>query len=258
MNLTFLGTAAVVPGGGHDTASLILNGEYLIDTGWYAAIKMQLYGFDPLRLRCLFLTHCHHDHYVGLPQILFYRAMRKNAAPSGLPPLKIVGPAGEVERVTELARQFLQGDRFPEAVADFAVVPLTPGDAYEDDVLRVATCASRHPVPGLCYRITEKASGAVAALTGDTAYDSSVVEHVRGAALLVTEASYGAKPAPAENRSLHMGAPDAARMAWNAGVERLALVHGLAENQTSALAAARAIFPSTFWPADGETITVAG
>src|SRR5262249_30283230 len=44
--ITFLGTSSVVPGGGHDTASFLINGRYLVDTGWYATIKMRVYGFD--------------------------------------------------------------------------------------------------------------------------------------------------------------------------------------------------------------------
>ena len=36
--VTFLGTDAVVPGCGADTASFVINNRYLVDTGWYAAI----------------------------------------------------------------------------------------------------------------------------------------------------------------------------------------------------------------------------
>src|SRR5579871_6483509 len=111
--VTFLGTSAVVPGAGHDTASFLINGKYLVDTGWYAAIKMRSYGFDPMQLEYLVLTHCHHDHYLGLPQLLFYLRMRRRERPDR-PPLKIVGPAEDLERVVMLARQFLQPDRFPD------------------------------------------------------------------------------------------------------------------------------------------------
>jgi len=38
--VTFLGTSTVVPAAGHDTASFLINGGYLMDTGWYSAIKM--------------------------------------------------------------------------------------------------------------------------------------------------------------------------------------------------------------------------
>lgn len=255
--VTFLGTAAVVPGGGHDTATFVINGRYLVDCGWYAAIKMQDYGLTPLDLRTLILTHCHHDHYLGLPHLLFYRAMRRADAP-GLAPLTILGPAGEIEKVVELTRRFLQAEeRFPEAIGESALVPLSPGDAYEDEAISVSVCASLHPVPALCYRLTDKATGAIVGFTGDTGFDDSLAAHVRGAGLLITEASYGPRPAPEHNPWGHMGAPDAARLAKTAGVEKLALVHGAREKQADALEAARAIFPNTVWPHDGEAITVA-
>ncbi len=253
--LTFLGTAAVVPGGGHDTAGFVINDRYLVDTGWYAAIKMQCYGLDPLNIEYLFLTHCHHDHYIGLPQLLFYRRMRRSARPN-LPPLKILGPAEDLERVVTLARQFLQPDRFPDVDEAPELFPLEPGDAFEEEAFRITTCASLHPVPALCYRFTDKQTGATFAFTGDTAYHPPVVAHVQGVSLLVHEASYGAAPAPANNASLHSGAPDAARVAAEAGVERLALVHAPEDRQQAALAAAQAIFPNTIWPEDGQQVTI--
>lgn len=253
--VTFLGTAAVVPEGGHDTASLLVNGRCLVDTGWYAAIKMRCYGYDPLDLDYLFLTHGHHDHYIGLPQILFYRSMRRHARPS-VKPLKIVGPAEDLETIVGLALQFLQADRYPEAVCPVELLPLRPGQEIDELGLHVSACAARHAVPGLCYRFTDKRTGATLAVTGDTAPDPGLVAHVRGVHLLVTEASFGPHPAPAENESRHSGAPDAAQMARAAGVGRLALTHGAEEIQSAALDAARAIFPDTFWPADGETVTL--
>lgn len=253
--ITFLGTSSVVPDGGHDTASFLINGRYLVDTGWYAVIKMRLYGFDPMQLEYLFLTHCHHDHYIGLPQLLFYLRMRSWERPNR-PALKIVGPAEDLERVVTLARQFLQPDRFPDVDSQPTLFPLRAGDTLETEVFHIATCASLHPVPGLCYRFTDRATGAVFAFTGDTAWHPPIVEHVRAAALLITEASFGANAAPVDNRSLHSGAPEAARLAVEAGVGRLALVHCIEERQAGALTAAQAIFPNTFWPQDGETVIV--
>src|SRR5262249_4829657 len=186
--------------------------------------KMRSYGFNPMELEYLFLTHCHHDHYIGLPQVLFYLRMKRRERPDR-PPLKIVGPADDLEKAVTLARQILQTQPFPavEGLAD--LIALTPGSSYEDPTFRLETCASVHPVQGLCYRFTDRRTGAVFAFTGDTAYDPPIVEHVRGVPLLIHEASFGPDPAPPENRALHSGAPEAARVAAEAGVGRLALVH---------------------------------
>jgi ribonuclease Z len=218
-------------------------------------LKMRCYGFDPMQLEYLFLTHCHHDHYIGLPHVLFYLRMKRRERPNR-PPLKIVGPAEDLEKVVTLARRFLQTERFPDVECVPDLFPLIPGDSFEDPAFLLETCATVHPVQGLCYRFTDRRTGAVFAFTGDTAYHSPIVEHVRGVPLLIHEASFGPDPAPAENRSGHAGAPEAARVAAEANVGRLALVHCPEEKQAAATAAARALFPNTFWPEDGETVEI--
>jgi len=253
--ITFLGTDAVVPEGGRDTASFVINGKYLVDTGWYAAIKMRNYGIDPMDIEYLILTHCHHDHYIGLPHLLFYLAMRRSERPDRQP-LKVVGPAGELELVVGLAQKFLQMDRFGPVRYEPTLIPLQSGDSLDDPDFQLSAITSLHPVPGLCYRFRNSQTGKAIAFTGDTAYDLSIPAFVRNADLLVHEASYGANPAPESNSSLHSGAPDAARVAVEAAVKRLALVHCPAAKQEAALTAARAIFPNTIWPQDGETVVV--
>ena len=251
--VTFLGTASVVPEGGHDTASFLIDGRQLVDTGWYAAIKMKLYDHDPTNLDHVILTHCHHDHYMGLPQILYLRAAHRRDRP----PLKIIGPAEDLKRVVDLATRFLQPDRFPGLGLGIELCPLMPGDTFETSDFRLDACRALHPVPALCYRYRDHRTGAELAFTGDTAPYPPIVEHVRGVSLLIHEASYCAWPSrPNDNRSLHSGAPDAARVAAEAGIGRLALIHGALAKQAEAVAAAQAIFPDTFWPEDGEVVSV--
>ena len=253
--IRFLGTATVVPEAGHDTASFLINDRYLVDTGWYAAIKMKAYGISPMDLEYVFITHCHHDHYIGLPQILFYLRMRQRERPDR-PPLKIVGPAADIEHVVELARQLLQPDRFPEAVPMPIVLPIKPGGSYEEDAFRVDTCTTQHPVQGLCYRFQDKSTGVVFSFTGDTAYHPPIIEHVQGSDLLIHEASYGPREMGSDPAWGHSGAPDAARIAVAAGVKELALIHCTEEQSHASLKAAQQIFPKTFFPEDGQIVTL--
>ncbi len=254
--VTFLGTSSVVPETGRDTASFIINRKYLVDTGWCAAARMQDVGLTPLDLEWLFITHCHHDHYIGLPQILFYLGMRGRLRPDR-EPFKIVGPRDNIEEVVELARRFLQVERFPEVACAPDVRPLSPGESLETEAFRIDTRQTKHAAQGLCYRFTDKATGATVAFTGDTGYHPPLVEHVRGCDLLIHEASCGAStPDPVPTQG-HAGAPDAARIAKAAGVKQLALVHCTEGHIAAGLAAAREIFPNTIWPSDGEVVDVA-
>jgi ribonuclease Z len=133
------------------------------------------------------------------------------------------------------------------------VTELRGGAALDICGLQVRTCSARHSVPGLCYRF-ENGAGAAAVFSGDTACNPDLIELARGAGLLVHEASYGAKSVREDVRWGHSGAPDAAEVAKAAGVGRLALVHCGQDARDAALAAARAIFPDSFLPADGEAI----
>ena len=253
--ITFLGTSSVTPGPGHDTASLIINGTHLVDTGWYSAIKMLSYGLSPMDLEYVFITHCHHDHYMALPQLLFYLRMRRQDRPDR-PPLNVVGPAADIARVVRLSREFLQTERFPDVECVPTVIGLEPGDHLEASGLRVETCASRHAVPGLVYRFNDPSTGASIVVSGDTAYHPPIAELAAGADLLVHEASFGARPAPDDNRCFHSGVHDAVRVAEQANVARLALVHCAEAAQHSAVVAASERFADTFWPTDGETVCV--
>jgi ribonuclease Z len=92
------------------------------------------------------------------------------------------------------------------------------------------------------------------AFVGDTAPHPPLVEHVRGVALLIHEASFGPRPASEPNSALHSGAPDAARLAREAQVQRLALVHCSEREREAALEAARRLFPNTFFAEEGQTL----
>jgi len=257
ITVTFLGTAAVVPATGHDTASLLINGRHLVDTGWYAAIKMLSYGFSPMDLETVFISHCHHDHYIGLPHILFYLRMRRQDRPDR-PPLKIVGPAADIQRVVDLARAFLQTDRFPDVEYSPEVFALAPGESLELEHLCIDTCGTVHPVEGLCYRFTDKRTQASFVFTGDTAYHPPIADHARGASLLIHEASHGPNSPSDPGRWGHSGASDAARIAQLAGVKQLALVHCPESLAAQAVMAAQQIFPNTFLPEDGQTVEILG
>lgn len=255
--ITFLGTATVVPAAGHDTASFLINGRHLVDTGWYAAIKMLSYGFNPMDLDTVFISHCHHDHYIGLPHILFYLRMRNKERPER-PPLKVIGPAEDIQRVVDLARSFLQTDRFPDVECIPEVFPLTPGESLELAGLHVDTCETIHPVQGLCYKFTDKKTQASFVYTGDTAYHPPIADLAQGASLLIHEASYGANSRTSPDSWGHCGAPDAAKIAKLAEVGQLALIHCAKPLAQKAVAAAQQIFPNTFLPEDGQTLEIPG
>ncbi|GAC1365013.1 MAG: MBL fold metallo-hydrolase [Herpetosiphon sp.] len=252
--IQFLGTSSAIPDVGGDTASLIINQRYLVDTGWSVVGNLRSRGIDPLQIEYLFFTHLHHDHYLGLPQLLFYWSMQRRP----LQELRIIGPALDLDRIVRRSMSFLQMDRFFDGRGTPTIIPLLPGDSYEDPRFTLTTCGTIHPVLGLCYRFEDQLSGRVIGISGDTAYHPPIAQHVRGADLLVHECALGSAAGdPETNSSLHSGAVDAARIASAAEVDRLLLVHRPRTDGPACVNAAREIFPATFdWPTDGQSIVL--
>jgi ribonuclease Z len=252
--VTFLGTAAVLPGVGEDTACFLINGGILFDTGWYAALKMQASGSTALDVEWLIFTHCHHDHYMGLPALLFFRGMSR-AWGRERPPLKIVGPPSDLETVVRLSREFLQAARFPDVWQEPELFPLPPGETLETDGFRLDTRRSLHGVEGSCGRFTDRATGRVVAFTGDTGPNPSLVELAWRADLLIHEASLSPET-PDHKAVVHSRASDAARVAVEAEAVRLRLVHLGADHRQRSLEVARQLFSATELAAEGETLVL--
>jgi ribonuclease Z len=252
--ITFIGTAAVLPEEGQDSASFVIDGRVMVDCGWAAALGMRLYHEHPQNVEALLITHCHHDHVMGLPALLFYWGMTAGGG-RARPPLRIYGPAGEIEEVVENTRRFLRADKFPPVWPEVQVLPLSPGDAIREDGFDLTVTRALHPVPALCYRY-EDADGARLVFTGDTGYNPDLVEFSRGADLLIHEASLS--PGHTDRGGYGHSSPDeAALIARAAGVKRLALIHYPRANSEAILNAARQVFPETILATQGLAMEIA-
>ena len=246
LKITIIGDSSCIPDMRREVACLMINGKHLVDTGWCAALTMREYGFDPVALESIIITHFHQDHYIGLQQLLFYVGLRKHSAP-----LNIFGPSEHLQRVVEAADAFLQIPRFPELALDRKLVPLTAGDKFEAPDLRFETFAAHHLSgknqleQALIYKVTDKSSGACAVFTGDTHHHPPIAEFAKGASLLIHD---GAHTAP----------KDAAQIAQQAGVKKLVLIHFSQSRAAKILAEAKAVFPNTELAEEGNTLEVSG
>jgi len=248
MEVRFLGVSSCIPEVGGETACFVLDQAYLVDTGWYGVLRMRDLGLDPLAVRTLILTHLHHDHTLGLPQWLFYHMMHRRGTDGG-GPLRILGPGEHLAAVVEAALALLQVGRFPELQLSLEIVPLRAGDTCDLGTIQLETRAAKHvsgagvPEPSLCWRATDKATGAALVFTGDTSYDATLGEWAKGARVLLHDAG-------------HATGAEAAQVAKAAGVGRLYLIHYSPAEGERALAEARAVFAESFLAQAGETVEV--
>lgn len=229
MKLKFLGTTASTPDVGEDSPCFLVNERYLFDCGWYAAGGLRETDCAAQKVRYVIFTHMHHDHYLGLPSLLFYFIHNK-LMPLG--ELTIVGPAGDVERVVGLAFELLQLDRFYPTIGRPQVVGLEPGEKLETADMLIESAKSVHPVDGLCYKLTDKTDGCRLAASGDTTYAPHLPPFFAGCDAIVHEATLGLSPknTPASQRCGHSNIFEALRTAEEAGIPTLYPVHMSVEN----------------------------
>lgn len=250
MKLTFLGTGGWLPSTGGDSACLLVDGQHLIDTGWYALQRLRDLGFDPGHLRSLVFSHMHQDHYLGLPSLLFWFAMKRAYGPgTGRAPLIIAGPAGRLEQVLSAAMDFLQVKRYPELAFELDVRPLKPGATLDLGSHRIETMAANHttgkgaPEEALSFKVHENSSEKYFVYTGDTHPHPPLADFAKGARLLIHD-------------SAHTPPAEAAKAAIRAGVKRLMLIHNDRESQGRVLSEARAVFSDAEYAQEGATIEV--
>ena len=169
------------------------------------------------------------------------------------PVLKIAGPPSDLPLVLERAQALLQPERFPGVCGPTELVPLPPGETLATDAFRLETRRSLHGVEGSIGRFTDLATGVVIAFSGDTGIHPEVGRPgARGRP--VDPRSSLAPEADASRATEHSRAVDAARIAAEAGVARLRLIHLHGDHGERSLAAARAIFPATELAREGETL----
>ncbi|MBO9308191.1 MAG: ribonuclease Z [Chloroflexi bacterium] len=103
----------------------------------------------------------------------------------------------------------------------------------------------------------EHIRGACYVHTGDVGRTDDILEYVRGAHALVTEATYLDADAELAQHFGHMTAAGAARLAAEAGVQTLILTHlSRRSRERDVLAEAQAIFPNTYVARDFDRFSI--
>jgi len=150
MLLTFLGTAGSWPTKERSASAIALDLEselVLLDCGEGTQRQMFQSSASFMRVRRIFLTHFHGDHFLGLPGLIQSMSLNHRETP-----LDIYGPPDAEEMVGRALRLGYFTLRFPVEVH-----ALSPGASLELDGFTVRTAHAEHPVPALAYRIEERA-----------------------------------------------------------------------------------------------------
>jgi ribonuclease Z len=148
MRVTFLGTAGSWPTKERSASAIALDTEkelLLLDCGEGTQRQFFQSSASFMRVRRIFLTHFHGDHFLGLPGLVQSMGLNNRTEP-----LDIYGPPDAEEMVGRALRMGYYTLRFP-----ISVHPLQPGESVELDGYSVRTAKATHPVPSISYRIEE-------------------------------------------------------------------------------------------------------
>ncbi|GAA1249089.1 MBL fold metallo-hydrolase [Prauserella halophila] len=229
-----------------------LGGELvMVDCGPATTHKLAKAGLSATDVSSVFLTHHHFDHNVDLP---CYLLVRWDQSTPDTSELEVFGPQPTSAIVAELigtegvfrrdihariehpASQRVyttRGGELPRPWPTWSAQDLVPGDVAERENWTVTTARASHVQPyldSLAYRFDTPTGSVV--ITGDTARCAEVTELARGANTLLCccwdhpDGDEQVDECVAEGMVGNMCGPaDAAKIAAEAGVEQLVLVH---------------------------------
>lgn len=227
-------------------------------------MQLRRFKLPVMRIKHVFISHLHGDHYLGLPGLLFTSHLLGRETP-----LHIYAPPG-LEEIIDI--QF----RIPGLVSSFEMVfhPLERGGdiVYEDEMLQVETLEMQHRIPTYGFLFREKTlprnlikerllsyrvpvaqmqdikQGAdflmpdgshipnseltldpppprSYAFCSDTCYTESFLDQIHGIDLLYHEATFMKDRADTAREKLHATTHEAATLAKKAGVGQLLIGH---------------------------------
>jgi ribonuclease BN (tRNA processing enzyme) len=215
---------------------------YLVDAGAgvlrraAAAQQQGVEALAPANLQTLFLTHLHHDHTLGLAELILGAWTLERSVP-----IRIYGPTG-TKRMVELILQAYEPDirnridgLEPANPTGWRaeVTEIAAGEVYRDSNVVVQAFAVPHGdwAEALGYRFTTPERTIV--ISGDTRASEAVVEACNGCDLLVHEVMSAARLATrppawqAYHRGAHTSTVELAALATRARPKQLLLYHQL-------------------------------
>jgi ribonuclease Z len=209
---------------------------YLVDCGTGVVRRAVEAGLRVEDLSRAFVTHLHSDHTLGYPDLILTPGVLHRTEP-----LQVYGPKGlraMTDRIVEAFREDREvrlGGGEPARAESYEVraVEVGAGEVYRDENVRVIAFPVRHGAWTEAFGYRFEARDKTIVVSGDTTYDERMVEHARGAEILVHEVyceAGWAKRTPvwrAYHAVYHTSGPDLGCLAAQVRPRVLVLTHQL-------------------------------
>jgi ribonuclease Z len=293
LSVFFAGTGGSVPSARRGLPAVLVRrgGEHLLFDCGEGTQRQLLRSVGLADVECVFITHFHADHWLGLPGMLKSFALRDREQP-----LTVYGPRGLAQLMAET--RFIYGRRLPY---ELGVVELDTAQAVEREGYRVAAIPVNHRgSSAVGYALVEDArpgqldphlaerlgvrpgpdfgrlvrgesvngvapeqvvgptrEGRKVVLSGDTSPCEALAIAAHQADVLVHEATFAEEEAERARQTGHCTARQAAALARDAEVRMLALTHLSTRYSGREIEdEAQAVFPATVVPRDFDAVEV--
>lgn len=298
LTLTFLGTSAAAPTKARGLPAMVVQREgklVLLDSGEGVQRQFAAMGFGLNRETTVLVTHLHGDHVAGLPGLLWTMALAQRTRPltivapaalkdwlAATADILHLGLTFRLEfvparrgRVLRLPAFDIMAEKASHSIECFAYVireRTRPGIFHPEKARKLGVPEGRLwsrlqkgrsvSVDGRKVRSSDVTGpprpGRRVGYSGDTRPSRALTRFFRRCDLLVFDSTYTAADEAKAVEFKHSTSAEAALLAKQAGVRRLALTHFSARYTTTAslLREARKVFPNTVAAADGLSVEV--
>ncbi|UCE44723.1 MAG: ribonuclease Z [Methanobacteriota archaeon] len=298
MRVVFLGTGGTYPSKKRNVSSVTTQigpDVVMFDCGEGTQRQLTISPVSFMRIRAVFFTHLHADHFLGLPGLI--QSMSLNGRTEAL---QVFGP----DKTIETVRDMLNLGHF-RSQFDVIAKELAPGENIDLGSFNVSVAEASHNVPSLAFAVEEEPrrgrfdiqrakelgipagpkyrdlqegrpvtvdgrtiqpqdvigqerSGRKMVYSGDTRPCQSVTEMAAGADMLIHDGTLDSTHARLADEFGHSTAAQAAKVAKDAGVATLYLTHisPRYDDDSVLLAEARSVFPHSVVAHDLDVVEI--
>ncbi|MCK9422445.1 MAG: ribonuclease Z [Bacteroidales bacterium] len=259
-SLMVLGSSAAIPTSNRNLSAHLLNANerfFLIDCGEGTQFQLRKYHISWQRIKYIFISHLHGDHFFGLAGLLnsMHLLGRKNELHLFAPQL-----LQEILNVQLMASQTTlqyQVNFHPLNMDRFDLL-------LEEEHILVHSFPLKHSIPTCGFVFREKnpprkiTTPRSYAYCSDTAFSEQIIPWIRAIDLLYHETTFMQDMATAAMEKFHSTAMEAATIAHKAGVSKLLIGHFSAryEDLNPLLDEARSLFPETYLAEEGIFVNI--
>lgn len=222
MQLTILGCSGSLAAPGDPASSYVISvpGEtdVVMDFGPGALAAMQE-RFDPSAAHVVF-SHLHADHCSDFPSLLVWRRYHPTAPAEQRH--RLIGPSYAPEHLGRMSADAPgEQDDFTDT---FEFTTWRAGQPEQVSGLTITPFDVVHPAQESHALRIEDPAGKVITFSGDSGYTPTLIDAARNADYFLCEAAWGAS-SEGKPDNMHMSGVEAGRIAREAGVKTLVLVH---------------------------------